>query len=76
MSIFSLVTGRPGPSGFGSASTSEQVSQGIDASNLTAIVTGELFLLDTTIVMIISVVCLLGTFFFLVFWCCVLCISL
>ncbi|KAL5550022.1 hypothetical protein UlMin_000198 [Ulmus minor] len=40
MSIFSLVTGKPGPSGFGSASTAEQVTLGIDASNLTAIVTG------------------------------------
>ncbi|KAK9985322.1 hypothetical protein SO802_030273 [Lithocarpus litseifolius] len=40
MSIFSLITGRPGPSGFGSASTAEQVTEGIDASNLTAIVTG------------------------------------
>ncbi|KAL8125860.1 hypothetical protein AgCh_013240 [Apium graveolens] len=29
-----------GPSGFGSASTAEQVTDGIDASNLTAIVTG------------------------------------
>lgn len=38
--IFSLVTGRPGPSGFGSASTAEQVTEGIDASNLTAIITG------------------------------------
>ncbi|XP_027363593.1 short-chain dehydrogenase TIC 32, chloroplastic-like isoform X3 [Abrus precatorius] len=38
--IFSLVTGRPGPSGFGSSSTAEQVTQGIDASNLTAIITG------------------------------------
>ncbi|KAJ1391370.1 Short-chain dehydrogenase/reductase SDR [Sesbania bispinosa] len=38
--IFSLVTGRPGPSGFGSATTAEQVTQGIDASNLTAIITG------------------------------------
>ncbi|XP_028758225.1 short-chain dehydrogenase TIC 32, chloroplastic [Neltuma alba] len=38
--IFSLVTGRPGPSGFGSASTAEQVTEGIDAANLTAIVTG------------------------------------
>ncbi|KAL9262027.1 Short-chain dehydrogenase TIC 32 B, chloroplastic-like protein [Drosera capensis] len=35
-----LATGRPGPSGFGSATTAEQVTQGIDASNLTAIVTG------------------------------------
>ncbi|CAN4116118.1 unnamed protein product [Withania somnifera] len=35
-----LITGRPGPSGFGSASTAEQVTHGIDGSNLTAIVTG------------------------------------
>jgi len=42
--IFSLVTGRPGPSGFGSASTAEQVTQGIDASNLTAIITGQFLL--------------------------------
>ncbi|CAL2267992.1 unnamed protein product [Prunus armeniaca] len=40
MGIFALVTGRPGPSGFGSASTAEQVTDGVDASNLTAIVTG------------------------------------
>ncbi|KAG2690496.1 hypothetical protein I3760_09G189200 [Carya illinoinensis] len=40
MGIFSLMTGRPGSSGFGSASTAEQVTQGIDAANLTAIVTG------------------------------------
>ncbi|KAI7996888.1 hypothetical protein LOK49_LG10G01916 [Camellia lanceoleosa] len=40
MDIFLLVTGIPGPSGFGSASTAEQVSDGIDATNLTAIVTG------------------------------------
>ncbi|XP_041026316.1 short-chain dehydrogenase TIC 32 B, chloroplastic-like isoform X2 [Juglans microcarpa x Juglans regia] len=40
MGIFSLMTGRAGPSGFGSASTAEQVTQGIDAANLTAIVTG------------------------------------
>ncbi|XP_021819059.1 short-chain dehydrogenase TIC 32, chloroplastic-like [Prunus avium] len=40
MGIFALVTGRPGPSGFGSASTAEQVTEGVDASNLTAIVTG------------------------------------
>ncbi|XP_057438439.1 short-chain dehydrogenase TIC 32 B, chloroplastic-like [Lotus japonicus] len=38
--VFSLVTGRHGPSGFGSASTAEQVTEGIDASNLTAIITG------------------------------------
>ncbi|EEF31050.1 short-chain dehydrogenase TIC 32 B, chloroplastic [Ricinus communis] len=40
MNIFSLVTGRPGPSGFGSASTAEQVTEGIDASNCTTIITG------------------------------------
>ncbi|GAV62698.1 adh_short domain-containing protein [Cephalotus follicularis] len=40
MGIFSLVTGRPGPSGYGSASTAEQVTEGIDASNLTVIITG------------------------------------
>lgn len=40
MGIFSLMTGMAGPSGFGSASTAEQVTDGIDASNLTAIVTG------------------------------------
>ncbi|KAA8516451.1 hypothetical protein F0562_016744 [Nyssa sinensis] len=40
MGIFTWITGIPGPSGFGSASTAEQVTQGIDASNLTAIITG------------------------------------
>ncbi|XP_010553028.1 PREDICTED: short-chain dehydrogenase TIC 32, chloroplastic-like [Tarenaya hassleriana] len=40
MGIYSLVTGRRGASGFGSASTAEEVSQGIDASSLTAIITG------------------------------------
>ncbi|KAJ8753968.1 hypothetical protein K2173_001866 [Erythroxylum novogranatense] len=40
MDIFSLVTGRAGPSGFGSASTAEQVTEGIDASNRTVIITG------------------------------------
>lgn len=40
VNIFTLITGYPGPSGFGSASTAEQVTQGIDASHLTAIVTG------------------------------------
>ncbi|KAA8516450.1 hypothetical protein F0562_016743 [Nyssa sinensis] len=40
MGVFTWITGIPGPSGFGSASTAEQVTQGIDASNLTAIVTG------------------------------------
>ncbi|XP_020577817.1 short-chain dehydrogenase TIC 32, chloroplastic [Phalaenopsis equestris] len=38
--IISLVTGWPGPSGFGSATTAEQVTEGIDASNLTVIITG------------------------------------
>ncbi|KAL2934465.1 Short-chain dehydrogenase TIC 32 chloroplastic [Bienertia sinuspersici] len=40
VNFFTLVTGFPGASGFGSASTAEQVTEGIDASNLTAIVTG------------------------------------
>ncbi|GAB2272504.1 Short-chain dehydrogenase TIC 32 B, chloroplastic [Dionaea muscipula] len=40
INLFTLVTGKPGPSGFGSASTAEQVTQGIDASDLTAIITG------------------------------------
>lgn len=38
--MFRLITGIPGPSGFGSASTAEQVTEGIDGSHLTAIVTG------------------------------------
>ncbi|XVE96846.1 hypothetical protein REPUB_Repub02eG0258300 [Reevesia pubescens] len=38
--ILTLVTGWPGPSGFGSASSAEEVTQGIDGSNLTAIITG------------------------------------
>lgn len=42
MGIFSLVTGLPGPSGFGSSSTAEQVTEGVDASNLTVIITGML----------------------------------
>lgn len=41
MGIISLITGRPGSSGFGSASTAEQVTDGIDATNLTAIITGQ-----------------------------------
>ncbi|KAF9599082.1 hypothetical protein IFM89_033689 [Coptis chinensis] len=40
MGMFSLVTGKPGASGFGSGSTSEQVTKGINASKLTAIITG------------------------------------
>ncbi|EPS67753.1 hypothetical protein M569_07022, partial [Genlisea aurea] len=35
-----LVTGIPGPTGFGSRSTAEKVTQGIDASDLTVIITG------------------------------------
>ncbi|KAL7092506.1 hypothetical protein ACP275_12G168400 [Erythranthe tilingii] len=38
--MFRLITGIAGPNGFGSASTAEQVTHGIDASNLTAIITG------------------------------------
>ncbi|KAL7133816.1 hypothetical protein ABFS83_12G165300 [Erythranthe nasuta] len=38
--MFRLITGIAGPSGFGSASTAEQVTHGIDASNFTAIITG------------------------------------
>ncbi|KAM7531833.1 hypothetical protein LguiB_035243 [Lonicera macranthoides] len=40
MGVFSLVTGIAGESGYGSASTAEQVTLGIGASNLTVIVTG------------------------------------
>ncbi|GLJ40517.1 hypothetical protein SUGI_0835720 [Cryptomeria japonica] len=40
MGFIDLVTGRRGASGFGSSSTAQQVSEGIDASKLTAIVTG------------------------------------
>lgn len=39
--VVSLITGMRGPSGFGSASTAEQATEGIDASNLTAIITGQ-----------------------------------
>lgn len=35
-----LITGIAGPSGFGSASTAEQVTEAIDAAHLTVIVTG------------------------------------
>lgn len=45
MGIISLMTGMAGASGFGSASTAEQVTDGIDASNLTVIVTGNHILL-------------------------------
>ncbi|KMT06296.1 hypothetical protein BVRB_7g162190 [Beta vulgaris subsp. vulgaris] len=40
VNILSLITGLAGPSGFGSASTAEQVTEGVDASKLTAIITG------------------------------------
>ncbi|KAG6518630.1 hypothetical protein ZIOFF_022110 [Zingiber officinale] len=38
-SYFREATGIPGPSGFGSATTAEQVTEGIDASGLTVIIT-------------------------------------
>ncbi|KHF98432.1 Short-chain dehydrogenase TIC 32, chloroplastic [Gossypium arboreum] len=38
--VFRLVSGYPGPSGFGSASTAQEVTEGIDGTNLTALVTG------------------------------------
>lgn len=40
MGICYSMTGIRGPSGFGSASSAEQVTHGIDATNITAIVTG------------------------------------
>ncbi|XP_078429236.1 short-chain dehydrogenase TIC 32 B, chloroplastic-like [Wolffia australiana] len=40
ITFFRELTGRPGRSGFGSASTAEHVTAGIDASKLIAIVTG------------------------------------
>ncbi|KAI3793682.1 hypothetical protein L1987_36302 [Smallanthus sonchifolius] len=40
MGILSLISGRAGPSGFGSASTAQQISDSIDASDLTIIITG------------------------------------
>jgi hypothetical protein len=41
VAVISLITGIAGPSGFGSASTADQVTKGIDASNLTIIITGQ-----------------------------------
>ncbi|CAI9783234.1 unnamed protein product [Fraxinus pennsylvanica] len=38
--MFRFITGIPGPSGFGSASTAEQVTQVIDTTALTVIITG------------------------------------
>ncbi|XP_020201265.1 short-chain dehydrogenase TIC 32 B, chloroplastic isoform X1 [Aegilops tauschii subsp. strangulata] len=40
MGILSLITGKPGASGFGSGSTAEQVTEGISAAGLTVLVTG------------------------------------
>ncbi|KAI3706603.1 hypothetical protein L6452_24464 [Arctium lappa] len=40
MGIISLITGWPGPSGFGSATTAEQATAGVDATDLTVIITG------------------------------------
>uniref|UniRef100_A0A1J3E498 Short-chain dehydrogenase TIC 32, chloroplastic n=1 Tax=Noccaea caerulescens TaxID=107243 RepID=A0A1J3E498_NOCCA len=40
MGIYGMVTGKPGKSGYGSASTAEDVTQSIDANHLTAIITG------------------------------------
>ncbi|CAF1716769.1 hypothetical protein HID58_084840 [Brassica napus] len=40
MGIYGMVTGKAGKSGFGSASTAEDVTQSIDANHLTVIVTG------------------------------------
>jgi hypothetical protein len=40
MGLWGWPWGRRGPSGFGSASTAEEVTAGVDATNLTAIVTG------------------------------------
>lgn len=40
MGILALITGKPGASGFGSASTAEQVTDGIYAAGLTVLVTG------------------------------------
>ncbi|KAI3721491.1 hypothetical protein L2E82_32504 [Cichorium intybus] len=40
MGLLSLISGWPGRSGYGSATTAEQVSASVDASNLTVIITG------------------------------------
>ena len=44
VSMLRLVTGRSGKSGFGSASTAEDVTHGIDVTNLTASITGLIFI--------------------------------
>ena len=49
MGLYSLITGRRGPSGFGSATTAEEVTQGIDATHLTAIITGSYIYICTHI---------------------------
>lgn len=54
MGFFRLVTGLPGPSGFGSASTAEQVTAGIDASNLTVIITGPSILCSTSLTALLA----------------------
>lgn len=41
--MFRLITGIPGPSGFGSGSSGEQVTEGIDATALTVIITGQTY---------------------------------
>lgn len=40
MGLYGVMTGKKGKSGFGSASTAEDVTHSIDASHLTAIITG------------------------------------
>jgi retinol dehydrogenase-12 len=40
MGLLSLVAGSPGPNGFGLAPVAKEVTEGIDASNLTTIVIG------------------------------------
>jgi hypothetical protein len=40
MGLWGWPWGRRGPSGFGAGSTAEEVTAGVDASHLTAIVTG------------------------------------
>ncbi|XP_074286003.1 short-chain dehydrogenase TIC 32 B, chloroplastic-like [Silene latifolia] len=40
VNILTLITGYPGPTGFGSSSTAEQVTQGVDATHLTVLITG------------------------------------
>lgn len=61
MGLYSLITGRRGPSGFGSASTAEEVTLGIDATNLTAIITGSYIYICIYTAMFLSFI-----FFFLI----------